>query len=86
MAKCRNIKNLFLILVVIFSAFTAEAFTVRGRIVDESLKDPVPGATVTISSPDSIVIARGASDDKGAFAVDVDSLPERLIEIGRAHV
>ena len=79
MTTCSNMKNLFLTLVVIFSALTAEAFTVRGRIVDESLKEPVPGAALIITSPDSIVIARGASDGKGAFAVNVDSIPERLI-------
>ncbi|WP_304632621.1 hypothetical protein [uncultured Muribaculum sp.] len=47
-----SIKILSITLVAIISALTAEAFTVRGRIVDNTLKDPVPGAIVTIASPD----------------------------------
>ncbi len=74
-----SIKILSITLVAIISALTAEAFTVRGRIVDNTLKDPVPGAIVTIASPDSTVIARGTSDGKGTFTVNVDSVTEQLI-------
>ena len=74
-----SIKIISITLVAIISALTAEAFTVRGRIVDNTLKDPVPGAIVTIASPDSTVIARGTSDGKGTFTVNVDSVTEQLI-------
>lgn len=74
-----SIKILSITLVAIISALTAEAFTVRGRIVDNTLNDPVPGAIVTIASPDSTVIARGTSDGKGTFTVNVDSVTEQLI-------
>ncbi|MBX2965422.1 MAG: TonB-dependent receptor [Cyclobacteriaceae bacterium] len=68
MKKIRGV----IIVLAVFSFFTgvfAQTITIKGRIVDKETTEPVPFATFSLYSPDSVLVTGGIADMDGAFEV-----------------
>ncbi|MFY0713281.1 TonB-dependent receptor [Seonamhaeicola sp. NFXS20] len=62
---------LFLLLSTLFSAFTfAQKGTIKGLIIDNESKAPIPFATVVILNNDSNTVSGAISSDDGTFSVN----------------
>ncbi|MGB0849905.1 MAG: carboxypeptidase-like regulatory domain-containing protein, partial [Bacteroidia bacterium] len=54
-----------------FSLLAQNTYTLGGKLKDEATKEPIVGATVFVSTPDSTIAAGTVTDSKGAFSVDL---------------
>ncbi len=61
------------VLAVVLASGSAEAQTVGGRVVEDSTRDPVSGAIVSVLRPDGVLLGTTRTDSIGAFLVTLDS-------------
>jgi len=57
--------------IVASSPAALSAQRIRGRVVDEQTRQPVPGAVATLFRADSAVVAREEVDRNGFFTIDI---------------
>lgn len=70
-----------LLLIAVVDVHTTAAQSLKGRVVDDPSRRPVPSATVTLLDADSVVVARAMTDDDGFFRFAVSPGSQYHVEV-----
>jgi len=75
-------RSLYLLMSLVFVFITTDAFSqdqiIRGRVMDQALDEPVPGATVVELDANDRVIKGTITDFNGNYAIKISSADSRL--------